>query len=209
MKDPYKVLGVDSSASFDEMKEKYDKLHAEYSEQMFAAGEVGNEGARKLQELDEAWESISASRAADSVSAPDGKDDYKRIDEFIRDGKYNEAQDVLDSVQDRGGEWHYMQAIVFYKREWLGDAKTQLEMALRCEPNNAKYRSSLDKLNMAMGIGGQEKQNNPPPRAAQPQNTTYDDGQQSTPANDMSNCLSTACCAYCLTDCLCNSMRCC
>lgn len=213
MKDPYGVLGLDRSASPEKLKAKYEELHALYGEQRFKSGEEGNEGARKLQELEEAWVLISANIERDSAAAAfDG--DYGKIDELIRNGKYNEAQDMLDGIQDRKGEWHYMQAIVFYKREWLTEAKTQLEMALREEPNNEKYRSSLDKLNMAINgtpinNGGERNQdsaygnnggnNNPPPYVEQPQ------GQ---PA-DMSNCLSSCCCAYCLTDCLCNAMRCC
>ena len=216
MKDPYGVLGLARTASPEQLKAKYEELHAIYGEQRFKAGEEGNEGARKLQELEEAWVLISANIEHDQATS-EFSGDYGKVDELIRNGKYNEAQDILDSVQDRGGEWHYMQAIVFYKREWLTEAKTQLEMALRDDPNNPKYRSSLDKLNMTInGVNsnntidngsapnGNPYNNNrggynnvPPPYTEQPQ------GQ------DLSNCLSTCCCAYCLTDCLCSAMRCC
>ncbi|MCH5165866.1 MAG: hypothetical protein J1G01_05645 [Clostridiales bacterium] len=214
MKDPYAVLGLDKSASPEQLKAKYQELHDIYGEQRFKSGEEGNEGARKLQELEEAWAIIGANIERDSKSAAFGGD-YSQIDDLIRQGKYNEAQDILDSIQDRKGEWHYMQAIVFYKREWLSEAKSQLEMALREEPNNAKYRSSLDKLNLAMGA--------PQPSPFQNQsNGNYNNGNynqqpyidqngqypQQQPA-DMANCLSSCCCAYCLTDLLCNAMRCC
>ena len=212
MKDPYAVLGLDKSASPDLLKARYKELRELYGEQRFKSGEEGNEGARKLQELEDAWHEISSD--LETIDKTIDATDFGAVDSLIRQGKYNEAQDILDSITDRKGEWHYMQAIVFYKREWLSEAKTQLEMALREEPNNEKYRSSLDKLNMAINgtpinNGGERNQdsaygnnggnNNPPPYVEQPQ------GQ---PA-DMSNCLSSCCCAYCLTDCLCNAMRCC
>lgn len=209
MKDPYKVLGLDKSATPEEIKSKYDELHAKYGEQRFMSGEEGNEGARLLQELEEAWVLISADLSRESEKKHTTGDVYSDVDNLIRQGKYDEAQSMLDSVQDRSAEWHYMQAIIFYKREWLSDSKTQLEMAIREDPSNSKYRSSLDKLNMT--IGGKNAQqaaqpnqgyggaNNPPP---------YNDyGGQ--PQQDMGNCLSSCCCAYCLTDCLCNMMRCC
>lgn len=217
MKDPYAVLGLDKSASPEALKAKYDELHDLYGEQRFKSGEEGNEGARKLQELEEAWVLISANiEQANRTASFDG--DYGNVDSLIRQGKYNEAQDILDSIQDRNGEWHYMQAIVFYKREWLTEAKTQLEMALRDEPDNPKYRASLDKLNLSMNGG-------PQPAQAQPNNgqanyggynnggqpygdNNYPPQQQQQPA-DMANCLSSCCCAYCLTDCLCSAMRCC
>lgn len=211
MKDPYAVLGLDSSADPELLEAKYNELHDLYGEQRFKSGEEGNEGARKLQELEEAWVVISANIERDKKKAAFGGD-YSRIDELIRAGKYNEAQDMLDAISDRNGEWHYMQAIVFYKREWLTEAKAQLEMALREEPNNHKYRASHEKLILAMSGNTASAQNARQNNAGQ--NAPYGGGQDYEPQpggnmNDMSNCLSTCCCAYCLTDCLCNAMRCC
>ena len=200
MKDPYAVLGLTQDAAPELIKQKYAELRALYGEQRFLAGEEGNEGARKLQELEEAWHVISERMelAAKTSSA----DPYEQIDSLIRSGKYNEAQDMLDSVSERHGEWHYLQAIVFYNREWLTEAKNQLEMAIAEEPNNAKYRSSLDKLNMTIANPKQQAQAN---AAA---NNVAPEPMPMNQADSMSNCLSTCCCAYCLTDCLCSAMRC-
>ena len=214
MKDPYKVLGLDKSADPELIKAKYQELHDLYGEQRFRSGEEGNEGARKLQELEEAWTLISADLSRDNVSGG-APVDFATVDDLIRQGKYDEAQDMLHRIQNRNGEWHYMQAIIFYKREWLTDSKTQLEMALREDPDNAKYKSSLDKLNLAMG-GGQGGTNGQAQQIPNPNNyggqynnqPPYNDYGGTQP-QDMSNCLSTCCCAYCLTDCLCNAMRCC
>ena len=96
MKDPYAVLGLTQDAAPELIKQKYAELRALYGEQRFLAGEEGNEGARKLQELEEAWHVISERMelAAKTSSA----DPYEQIDSLIRSGKYNEAQDMLDSV---------------------------------------------------------------------------------------------------------------
>ncbi len=207
MKDPYAVLGLERTSDPELLKARYKELHDLYGEQRFKAGEEGNEGARKLQELEEAWVIVNANIEKDGQKVAFGGD-YGQIDRLIRDGKYNEAQDLLDSISDRKGEWHYMQAIVFYKREWLTEAKTQLEMALQDDPGNVKYQSSLDKLKLA--INGPAAA--PPP--AQPQNGQYNGSYEQQPApadqaDNMANCLSSCCCAYCLTDCLCSTMRCC
>lgn len=215
MKDPYKVLGLDKNADPETLKAKYQELRDIYGEQRFRSGAEGNEGARKLQELEEAWALISSDLQHDTISNNQSSNNLSQVDELIRQGKYDEAQDMLDSIQNRNGEWHYMQSIIFYKREWLTDSKTQLEMALREDPGNAKYRASLDKLNLAMGGQSQSYQQ------TQSQNQTNSSGQYNNnqpPYNDygggqqpqdMSNCLSSCCLAYCLTDCLCNMMRCC
>ena len=62
MKDPYAILGLDKTADPETLKAKYQELHDLYGEQRFKSGEEGNEGARKLQELEEAWVVISSSR---------------------------------------------------------------------------------------------------------------------------------------------------
>ena len=69
MKDPYKVLGLDRSSDPELLQAKYNELHDLYSEQRFKSGEEGNEGARKLQELEEAWDQITAEMQRDTVSA--------------------------------------------------------------------------------------------------------------------------------------------
>lgn len=210
MKDPYVVLGLDKNSSPELLKARYKELRDLYGEQRFKSGEEGNEGARKLQELEEAWVVISSNLERENKQTSFGGD-YSRVDELIRQGKYNEAQDILDSVQDRKGEWHYMQAIVFYKREWLTEAKTQLEMALRDDPTNTKYRSSLEKLNLSM-TGAQPQQQAMPNNNGNYNQQPYNDQGGQYPQQqpqDMANCLSSCCCAYCLTDCLCNAMRCC
>ena len=218
MKDPYSVIGLSRDADPELLRAKYNELHDLYSEQRFKSGEEGNEGARKLQELEEAWVLISSDiERSENKTAFDG--DYSQIDSLIREGKYNEAQDMLDSITDRKGEWHYMQAIVFYKREWLSEAKTQLEMALQDDPNNSKYRNSLDKLNLTLGGGPRPAPQQPYAGNGGYNNGNYNGGnytgggyyggEPNQNPNDMANCLSTCCCAYCLTDCLCSAMRCC
>lgn len=202
MKNPYAVLGLEKDSDPELIKAKYNELHDLYSEQRFKAGEEGNEGARKLQELEEAWSYIRADLDTQTKQCEFGGD-YGKIDRLIRDGKYNEAQEALDSITDRRGEWHYMQSIVFYKREWLTESRTQLEMALQDEPNNAKYRSSLEKLNLAINNPGKKAQ-----AQQQQQAQTMDQPTQQQQADNMSNCLSSCCCAYCLTDCLCSALRC-
>lgn len=52
MKDPYSILGISPDASSDELKARYEELKAKYSEGRFAAGEEGNEAAKKLTELE-------------------------------------------------------------------------------------------------------------------------------------------------------------
>lgn len=197
---PYEVLDLPEDSSEELLSARYAELKAKYSEQRFASGEEGNEGARKLMELEEAWKMISARLDKDRAKERFGGD-FGQIDDLIKKGKYDEAQAMLDAYTERGAEWHYLQSIVFYKRDWLTESRKQLKMAVDLEPGNEKYKTALTKLEMVMG--------NP---QAQAQNL----GNQGTPimgedpnAQMGGNCLSNCCMAYCITDCCCNMMRCC
>ena len=61
-KDPYEVLGVDKGASFGEIKKKYRELVKKYHPDILmgkgADDEIIQEGTKKLQEINEAYESL-------------------------------------------------------------------------------------------------------------------------------------------------------
>ena len=200
MKDPYEILGVDREAGYEVAEDKYKELKARYSEDRFLTGEAGNEAARKLSELEDAWRQITEEQEKQKAKQNFGGD-LGQIDNMIKEGRYDEAQAALDGIADRSAEWHYLQSIIYYKREWMSDCKTQLEMAVNKEPWNGKYRTALDKLNMIMG--------NP---NTDPRTIGVDPNMQMPPQEDgrmCGNACSNCCLAYCLTDCCCSMAQCC
>lgn len=202
MKNPYEILGLEASATFEEAKARYEQLKAEYGEGRFKEGEEGAEAARKLTELENAWKDILANETVATAVSGSDKGDFAYVDTLIKSGKYEEAQSALDSMTDRGGEWHYYQSIVYYRREWLAESKKQLEAALECDPGNQKYKTALDKLNLVMGNG------NVDPRtmgAGQGGQQPYQDPPPVQHGDMLSNC----CLAYCLTSLCCDFTRCC
>ena len=154
----FEILGLPSTATRDEVKDKYNELRKQYLEDRFKPGDEGERAAEKLQELDVAYRDAMdaidereqrANRAtnADNATSDNGAtDDYESIRQQIKDNKLDEAQDALDQIIDRTAECHYLQSILFYKRNWFLESKKQLEMACQMEPNNKRYKQSLDKL---------------------------------------------------------------
>ena len=205
MKDPYSVLGLSAETPEDELKARYEELKAQYGEQRFKSGAEGNEGARKLSELESAWALICADFDKKQAQETFGDGDYGAIDDLIKNGKYDDAQTRLDAITDRTAQWHYLQSIIYYKREWLTDSRKQLATAVEMDPRNDTYKTALEKLDLVIGnpqadprtVGVDPSQ--PPPVQQQPQ-----DGQMCG-GNMLSNC----CLAYCLTDCCCSMTRCC
>jgi hypothetical protein len=54
----------------------------------------------------------------------------------------------LDSFNERTAEWHYLQAVVYYQKNWINESKKQLEIAIEMDPDNQKYRGAYGKMNM-------------------------------------------------------------
>ncbi len=146
MREYYKLLGLEETATDAELTERYYALRAKYSEDRWLDGEAGNEAARMLTNLEVAYKEIMASRKEKNQHT-DGKSAFEEIAEFLKSDRIGDAQAKLDDCNERNAEWHYLQAVVFYKKNWTNDSKKQLEIAMQMDPDNEKYRSAYDKMN--------------------------------------------------------------
>lgn len=209
MKDPYEVLGMSADSAPDALRARYEELKARYGEQRFEDGEVGNEGARLLSELETNWAQIEQDiKNKENRKAYGG--DYGLIEKLIKGGSYDEAQSVLDSVTNRDGKWHYYQSIIFYKRDWLSESRAQLTLAIQLEPDNQKYRDSLKKLDMVMGNPGARAQDIGGEQQGPYQNMNqqqYQNPNQGT--NDAVNTCANCAMCYCMSEMCCSMSRCC
>jgi len=194
MQNPYKILNIDPSSPEEVIRRQYATLKAKYSEERFLPGKIGNDAADKLTELNSAFASIESdfitkkNIANGDSTAPTY--DFSFISKLIEDKKFNDAQTALDNITYHTAEWHYTQAMLFYRREWTLEAKTQLERALAQEPQNQKYITALERLRYVMG--------NPrtnPQTLGNPQNPNM-------PQQDMLGpCATCLCASVCLTCC--------
>ena len=141
----YDILGIPESATDEEVTARYEELKKKYSEDRFLEGEAGNEAARMLNRIEVAYNEIMTERG-ERHTADDMGGSYAKVDAYIREGKINEAQAVLDEFNERPAEWHYLQSAVFYKKNWVNESKKQLEIAIQMDPDNAKYRTAYTKL---------------------------------------------------------------
>ena len=200
MRNPYEILGISEDSSREELTARYEQLKAEYSEGRFKSGAEGTENARKLTELEDAWRQITEKTEVKEVNAEQGND-FGYVDKLIKEGRYDDAQAVLDGMTLREGEWHYYQSIIYYKREWLTECRKHLETAIHCDPYNNKYKMALDKLLIVMGNANVNPQNLGRDQINQEQQMY----QQLHGGDMLSNC----CTAYCCTSLCCDCIRCC
>lgn len=144
---PYEILGLTSSASRDEVEAKYNELRAKYQADRFLPGDAGEEASEKLQQIEVAYRDILQSYEEQKQTETFTQDeDYTEIQKLISNNQLDQAQAKLDERVVRDAEWHYVQSILFYKRNWFLESKKQLELACQMDPNNARYKQSLEKL---------------------------------------------------------------
>lgn len=203
MKEFYELLGLTESATDEEITARYEELRDKCREDRWLDGEAGNEAARMLTKLEVAYKEIMSARKETSQNT-EGKDAFEEVAELLRQGKISEAQTLLDNFNERGAEWHYMQAVVYYKKNWTNDSKKQLEIAIQMDPDNAKYRSAYGKLNAKKDYNQQSAHQ----QTAESQSPyTGDAGdEQMGGRNVCSDCLSccySVLCVNCLFNCCC------
>ena len=199
-RDDYKILGVDENATDEEIKEAYSNLKKKYNEDRWLDGEAGNVAARMLGKLDAAYTEIIAERRERERNT-DGQSAYEEVSALLKAGDLSAAQQKLDAFNERGAEWHYLQAVVFYKKNWSNESKKQLEIAVQMDPENKKYREAYGKLNAkndyenrSANAQNHENRTNPQPEHSDP------DAQQMG-GGGCSDCIS-CCYTYLCVDCL-------
>lgn len=141
----FEILGLPSTATKEEVDQRYNELRSKYVNDRYKEGDEGEEAAEKLQQLEMAYRDI-CQQFADGSNSSDTAVTYEYIQQCTKENRLDEAQSLLDKVSNRDAEWHYQQSIVFYKRNWFLESKKQLEYAVQMEPHNKRYTDSMEKL---------------------------------------------------------------
>ena len=125
----YRLLEVSENATDEEIRASYERLKAKYNEEKWQDGEAGNNAARMLGRLDTAYAEIMEERR-ESARNTSGASSFEEVSAAIKSGDLARAQTLLDDFNERSAEWHYLQSIVFYKKNWMNESKKQLEIAI-------------------------------------------------------------------------------
>lgn len=85
---------------------------------------------------------------AEKVSEESFDGPYADAEKLIAEGKLDEAQAFLKDVKEKTGEWHYVQAKLYIKKNWTNEARKELKRAVKAEPDNEKYLEALEELEL-------------------------------------------------------------
>ena len=195
LKDCYKVLGLTEDATSEEVERAYLSLKEKYSKERFLEGEEGNLAAKNLTKVENAYKEI-LSKISEENYFEEQSSSISEVESLIIKGDYNGAQNKLDQITSRDAEWHYMQSVIFYKKNWVNESKKQLEIAVSLDPHNSKYSTAYAKLKEKTEFNENAFRSNPN------QNNYQQNNRQMGGAGTNDCC--TFCATWCCMDMLCS-----
>lgn len=197
----YEILGLSHLASREQIDQRYQELRAKYQKDRFLEGDAGEEAAENLQKIEVAYRDILfALEEKQQQEQTQQPTDYATVEQLIKDNNLDKAQEMLDNVIIRDAEWHYLQSVLFYKRNWFLESKKQLEMATKLDPSNERYQRSLEKLTKILAS------NTINPDQMRTTSHPVDDGPRVGAGNG--TCTGSACGDCLLCNACCNCMQC-
>lgn len=164
MTDPYKVLGLPSTATDDEVKQAYRRLAKRYHPDANPGDQTAE---RRMQEINAAYDEIMNRRTnpnagrspgydpfggfggagyGGSQQSADGNSYFKAARSYIQFGRYREALNVLSGIQERTAEWYHISALA---NAGLGNrvlAQQHAQRAVQMQPDNMEYRDLYERL---------------------------------------------------------------
>ena len=153
MKDPYKVLGVQPSATDEEIKDAYRALVKKYHPDKFADSDLAELANEKMKEVNAAYDEIQKMRSGASQNnntnsggfnpgSSSTSEFYTRVRQLINMGNIYDAEQLLLTTpqQTRNAEWHYLYACVLVKKGYYADAQRFFDMACNMDPSNSEYQ---------------------------------------------------------------------
>lgn len=167
MSDPYSVLGVSPDATDEQIKNAYREKARKYQETDYSNGPLSEVAAKKMQELDDAYDQIIASRRSGGYSSSSTHSagsayssgsysqgsytppTYADIREKIRRNDLDGAQTALNNIPEmsRIAEWYYLQGMIQQKKGWANAAYENYERAYRMDSSNPEYARAYQGMN--------------------------------------------------------------
>ncbi|HWR62324.1 MAG TPA: DnaJ domain-containing protein [Clostridia bacterium] len=161
MRNPYEVLGIREGASADEIKRAYKELVRKYHPDQYQNNPLSDLAEEKLKEINQAYDYLMKKyrqngndgnyTRQEEPGYRNSREDssrsyYDQARSYINMGNVAAAEQILNGVSSRGGEWYYLKGLIFMRRGWYNEAVTHLKTAVDMEPSNYEFRDALNRV---------------------------------------------------------------
>lgn len=174
MNDPYKLLGVTRDASDDEIKKAYRKLSKKYHPDANVGSPHLAEYEEMFKRIQNAYDQIMNERKNGGANSSywqqqsgfgggfggfggfnqqqqqgygdTNNTDYQAAANFINNGYYDQALNVLQRMSDRGAHWYYLNGMALYGLRQQIEALESIKKACEMDPGNQQYRQILAQM---------------------------------------------------------------
>ena len=161
MRDPYEVLGVSPDAGDDEIKRAYRDLARKYHPDNYQNNPLADLAEEKMKEINQAYDAITKGRTGGSGGGytsqsysyggsayqqqrqSAGGNVFAQVRQAVNRNDLDGAEQLLQGVPSRNGEWYFLMGSIAYRRGWLDEARQNYQIAGRMDPNNMEYRQAL------------------------------------------------------------------
>lgn len=152
MQNPYRILEVSADASDDEIKKAYRTLSRKYHPDANINNPNAAAAEEKFKQIQQAYQQIMKEREDGYTNTFYGDNtDSSHMNaaaNYIRSRHYQEAINVLNSIQEHTALWFYYSSIA---NSGIGNNVLALEYAKKAvemEPGNSNYLALLQQLQM-------------------------------------------------------------
>lgn len=200
---PYKVLGIEPSATDEEVKAAYRNLAKKYHPDNYADSPLADLAEEKMKAINEAYDTIMKKRKQKQYKntpegeTPENNDEYydpefEQVIIAIESRDFVKAEYLLNQIgkdeSKRTAYWYYLMGIINENRGWYFEAYKMYAKAVNDEPTNQKYREAMYRMQ-----GNAERE-----------------GGSENVGSSVCDCCSAMICADCLCECCGGrSSRCC
>jgi len=157
MRNPYEVLEIKEGSSEEEIKRAYKLLVKKYHPDQYFNNPLSDLAEEKLREINEAYDNLMKNKDRkkeynqsnnwnNQQYNESNTNIYRQIRMMIERGNISQADQALEGVSDRNGEWYFLKGIVFLRKGWYDQAHQYISKAVDLDPGNSEYRGALSNL---------------------------------------------------------------
>lgn len=134
--DPYKILGVDVTASKDEIKTAYKNILENY-----------NNLDTESEDFSLAEDLINEANLAYEILVNGSL--FKEIRSLIDNNSISLAESKLNLLDlKESAEWNYLKGFVYFKKGWFDNGIQHIITATELDPENGEYSKTLELLKL-------------------------------------------------------------